>query len=65
MQMFLELRALRKVRSMLMTDDGWAGDVKDRSSHSGIAVWVKGSVGNTGFPVYASTKKQHGLLELW
>ena len=29
-----------------MTDADWAGDVKDRRSNSGIAVWVKGSVGH-------------------
>ena len=33
----------------------WAGDVKDRRSYSGIAVWVKGSVDNT----YASSKKHN------
>ena len=36
-----------------------AGDVKDRRSYSGIAVWVKGSVENTGYPVNASSKKQN------
>ena len=34
-------------------------DVKDRRSYSGIAVWVKGSVENTWYPVYASSKKQN------
>ena len=29
---------------VVMTDAEWAGDVKDRRSYSGIAVWVKGSV---------------------
>ena len=42
-----------------MTDADWAGDVKDRRSCSGIAVWVKGSVENTWYPVYASSKKQN------
>ena len=28
----------------VMTDADWAGDVKVRRTHSGIAVWVKGSV---------------------
>ena len=42
-----------------MTDADWAGDVKDRRSYSGIAVWVKGSVENTWYPVYASSKKQN------
>ena len=28
---------------LVMTDADWAGDVKDRRSYSGIAVWVKGS----------------------
>ena len=44
---------------VVMTDAGWAGDVKDRRSYSGIAVWVKGSVENTWYPVYASSKKQN------
>ena len=39
---------------VVMTDADWAGDVKDRRSYSGIAVWVKGSVENTLYPVYAS-----------
>ena len=42
-----------------MTDADWAGVVKDRRSYSGIAVWVKGSVENTWYPVYASSKKQN------
>ena len=41
-----------------MTDADWAG-VKDRRSYSGIAVWVKGSVENTWYPVYASSKRQN------
>ena len=44
---------------MVMTDADWAGDVKDRRSYSGIAVWVKGSVENTWYPVCASSKKQN------
>ena len=44
---------------VVMTDADWAGDVKDRRSYSGIAVWVKGSVENTLYPVYASSKKQN------
>ena len=44
---------------VVMTDANWAGDVKDRRSYPGIAVWVKGSVGNTWYPVYASSKKQN------
>ena len=43
---------------MVMTEADWAGDVKYRRSYSGIAVWVKGSVENTWYPVYASFKKQ-------
>ena len=39
---------------VVMTDADWAGDVKDRRSYSGIAVWVKSSVENTLYPVYAS-----------
>ena len=44
---------------VVMTDANWAGDVKDRRSYPGIAVWVKGSVANTWYPVYASSKKQN------
>ena len=44
---------------MVMTDADWAGDVKDRRSYSGIAFWAKGSVENTWYPVYASSKKQN------
>ena len=44
---------------VVMTDADWAGDVKDRCSYSGIAVWVKGSVENMWYPVYASSKKQN------
>ena len=44
---------------VVMTDAGWAGDVKDRRSYSGIAVWVKSSVENTWYPVYAFSKKQN------
>ena len=44
---------------VVMTDADWAGDVKDRRSYSGIAVWVKGSVENTWYPVYASSKMQN------
>ena len=44
---------------VVMTDADWAGDVKDRRSYSGIGVWVKGSVENTWYPVYASSKKQN------
>ena len=43
---------------VVMTDADWSGDVKDRRSYSGIAVWVKGSVENTWYPVYASSKNQ-------
>ena len=52
---------------VVMTDAGWAGDVKDRRSYSGIAVRAKCSVENMWYPVYASSKKQnmHGLLEFW
>ena len=44
---------------VMVTDADWAGDVKDRHSYSGIAVWVKGSVENTWYSVYASSKKQN------
>ena len=37
--------------AVVMTSADWAGDVKDRRSYSGIAVWVKGSVIKTrGIP---------------
>ena len=42
-----------------MTDADWAGDVKNRRSHSVIAVWVKGSAEDIWYPVYASSKKQN------
>ena len=44
---------------LVMTDADWAADVKVRRSYSGIAVWVKGFVENTWYPVYASSKKQN------
>ena len=44
---------------VVMTDADWAGDVKDCRSCSGIAVWVKGPVENTWYPVSASSKKQN------
>ena len=44
---------------VVMTDADWAGDVKDRRSYSGIAVWVEGSVENTWYSAYASSKKQN------
>ena len=44
---------------VVMTDADWAGDVKDRRSYSGIAVRAKGSVENTWYTVYASSKKQN------
>ena len=44
---------------VVMTDAEWAGDVKNRRRYSGIAVCVEGSVENTWYPVYASSKKQN------
>ena len=44
---------------VVVTDADWAGEVKDRRSYSGIAVWVNFSVENTCYPVYASSKKQN------
>ena len=44
---------------VVMTDTAWAGDVQDRRSYCGIAVWVKGSVENTWYHLYASSKKQN------
>ena len=46
----------------MVPDAGWAGDVKNRHSYSGIAVWVKGIVEDTWYPVYASSKKQNMVL---
>ena len=43
----------------VMTDADWAGDVEDRRSNSGLAIWVKGSVENKWYHVYASSKKQN------
>ena len=44
---------------LVMTDADWAGDVNDHRSYSGIAVWVKSTVEDTWYPVYASSKKQN------
>ena len=44
---------------VVLIDAYWAGDVKDRRRYSGTAVWIKGSVENTWYPVYASSKKQN------
>ena len=44
---------------VVMTDADWTGDVKNRRSYSGIAVWVKCFVENTWYPVYTSSKKQN------
>ena len=35
---------------VVMTDADWAGDVKDRHSCSGIAVWVKVLLKTRGIP---------------
>ena len=51
---------------VVVTDADGTGDVKDRRSCSGIAVWVKGFVENMWSPVYASSKKQNMVLsEFW
>ena len=57
--MFLELQGTPQGSVLVMIDAGWAGDVKDRRSYFGIVVWVKGSVEDTWYPVYASSKKQN------
>ena len=49
---------------LVIIDADWAGDVKDRRSYSGIAFWVKGSVENTWFLVYASSKKRNMAIVL-
>ena len=49
---------------LVMSDADWAGDVKDRRSCSGVAVWVKGAVGGAWCPVCASFQGgERGLLE--
>ena len=49
---------------VVMTDADWAGDVEDRRSYSGIAVWVKGSVENTWYPwVCVLQEAEHGLSD--
>ena len=64
--MFPEFVGTPQGSVVVMTDADWAGDVTDRRSFSGIAVWVKGSVENTWCPVYASSKKQNMFcLSLW
>ena len=47
---------------VVMTDADWAGDVKDRRSYSGIAVWVKGSVENTWYPVYVCVVQKQNMV---
>ena len=47
----------RKAQSLVMTEGDWTGDVKDLRSYSGIAVWVKGGIEDTCYPVYASSMK--------
>ena len=49
-----------------MTDADWAGDVKDRRSCSGLAVWIKGSVEkNVISRVCVFQEAEHGLFEFW
>ena len=36
---------------VVMTDADWTADVNDRRSYSRIAVWAKGSVENTWYPM--------------
>ena len=56
--MFLGIAGTPQGSVVVVTDADWAEDVEDRRSYSGIAVWVKGSVENMWYPVYASSKKQ-------
>ena len=44
---------------LVMTDAGGAGDVMDRRSYSGIAVWVKSSTTETWYPMSATSQKQN------
>ena len=55
----LGIAGIRQGSVVVMTDADWAGDVSDYRSYSGIAVWVKGPVENTWYPVYASSTKQN------
>ena len=55
--MFLGIAGTPQGSVVVMTDADWAGDVKDRRNYSGIG----GSVENTWYPVYASSKKQYML----
>ena len=57
--MFLEIAGTPQASVLVMTDADWAGGAKDRRSYSGTAVWVKGSVVDTWYSVYASSKKQN------
>ena len=50
---------------LVVTDADWAGDVKDRQSHYGITVWVKGSTEDTWYPVHAFFQEtEPGMFEL-
>ena len=42
---------------LVMTDADGAGDVKDRKTHSGTAVWVQSTTKEIWYPVYASSEK--------
>ena len=44
---------------LAMTDADWERDVKDRRRYSGTAAWVRSSVEDTWYTVYASSKKQN------
>ena len=49
---------------LVMTVAGWAGEVKDRRSYSGIVVWVMGSVGRHVVScVCFFQETEHALLE--
>ena len=47
---------------LVMSDADWAGDVRERRSYSGIAVWVKGSVDVVSCVCFFQ-ETEHGLLE--
>ena len=57
----LGIAGIPQVSVVVMTDADWAGNVKDRRSYSGIAVWVKGSVSR----VCVFQETEHGLFKFW
>ena len=51
---------------VVVTDADWVGDVNDRRSYSGIAVWVQGSFEKDVVSrVRVFQEAEHGLSEFW